>query len=74
MSVGPKVCANCGSEINENENFCMSCGWVREGAKIPKHLQKRMKKEKITLEKWFLLCLCLTPCGALIYWFLTQGE
>ena len=45
MSVGPKVCANCGSEINEHENFCMNCGWVREGAQIPKHLKKRMKKE-----------------------------
>ena len=68
------VYPNCGVSISERENFCINCGWVQEGAIVPKHLRKRMKKEKLSPEEWLLLCICTTPIGALIYYFLTQGE
>ncbi|MFX0084659.1 MAG: zinc-ribbon domain-containing protein [Candidatus Hodarchaeota archaeon] len=74
MATSPKVCPNCGSQVNEYENFCMNCGWVQDEKKVPKHLRTKMKKEEITLEKLIILCICLTPCGALLYYLLTQGE
>ena len=74
MEISPKICPNCGTEVDAHENFCMKCGWVQDEKKVPKHLRKKMRKEELSFEMIIVLCICTTPIGALIYYLLTRGE
>ncbi|MHA1968467.1 MAG: zinc-ribbon domain-containing protein [Candidatus Hodarchaeales archaeon] len=39
MEVSPKICPNCGTEVDAHENFCMKCGWVQDEKKVKKGTQ-----------------------------------
>jgi len=65
-------CPKCGKETG-NENFCPGCG-APQGTKkaVPTYSAKR----KEPYNSWIgaVICCCLTPVPAFVYYYITEPE
>ena len=79
-------CPNCGNELSETEKFCPNCGTPQGGQQRPPVYQQPPPQSgyygpqtvRVTSGHEYsdgiclLLCCCLSPVAALIYYLLTD--
>ena len=79
-------CPNCGNELSENEKFCPNCGTPQGGRVPPTPYQQTPRQQpyqpqqtvRVTTGHQYdeticlVLCCCLSPVAALIYYLLTD--
>ena len=65
-------CPKCGKETG-NENFCPGCG-APQGTKKAAPTYSAKRKEPYNSWIGAIICCCLTPVPAFVYYYITEPE